>query len=147
MIWLFIGVAALIVLLVLGVAYRVVTAIIGHAIGPRHRVLECVLESGAPHSSWVEGRQTDAERTRRRCLNRLDGLVAYVRRTQLVADEPTRQELLARLASIRARWHEPDWYRLLEQTQRADATPKPSGWAARWSAPGPARKSRDRQGD
>ena len=79
-------------------------------VGRRHRQLQHVLETGRPAPGWVRrNRGDDVRRLRARCLRRLDALLAYAERSQLVADEQTRRELIRQLRDLREQWQRTDW--------------------------------------
>jgi hypothetical protein len=67
----------------------------GAQIALRHREAEHIMESREPPDTWSDSHDR---------VNRLDGLIAYFRQSQLVADEPTREFLLNELQDVRQRW-------------------------------------------
>jgi hypothetical protein len=90
-------------------------------IGQKHLLMNEILTTGNVPDSWskrfvpklaeLKGSPANAERLRRvqtearqDYIRRLDQLIKYIRTTHLVADEETREEVLAQLQSIRSDW-------------------------------------------
>jgi hypothetical protein len=85
--------------------------IASQVIGKKHHLLEEIVNTGEVPQSWTSSRMPrflqDAEsqeRRHKRFLRKLDDLIQYVRTTPLVADEESREVLLARLFEVRADW-------------------------------------------
>jgi hypothetical protein len=85
--------------------------IASQVIGKKHHLLEEIVNTGEVPQSWTSSRMPwflqDAkaqERRHKRLLRKLDDLIQYVRTTSLVADEESRDVLLARLFEVRADW-------------------------------------------
>ena len=105
-----------VVLLVLMVlAIWAMTVVSRRMVGDKHHALQSIVETRQVPDAWrkhpIKDTELAAERVaaiqqqaKSRYLQQLDGLIAYARRSTLVADEETRQTLLVQLADVRAEW-------------------------------------------
>jgi hypothetical protein len=80
-------------------------------IGKKHHLLEEIVNTGEVPQSWISSPMPwflqDAKaqkRQHKRFLRKLDDLIQYVRTTSLMADEESREVLIARLFEVRADW-------------------------------------------
>lgn len=91
-------------------------------IGNRHQLLEEITNNGTVPKSWShkferkinrlnqESRRMDSvkilESARKSYLKKIDGLTAYVKKTNLVQDEETRTMLMQDLLNVKRQWEE-----------------------------------------
>jgi hypothetical protein len=81
-----------------------------HAVPPAWQA-ELAEASGGPTADGARtGRQERRRaRARRACLRRLRRLIAFSRRTSIVADEEAREVLLSELTQVSAQWQSASW--------------------------------------
>lgn len=68
-------------------------------VGQKHRLLEEIMETGEMPLAWTSTTQTS-----RQIGRKLNSLIKYAQTTPLIADEETRQQLLAQLNKAQADW-------------------------------------------
>jgi hypothetical protein len=79
----------------------------GRSTRRRFEEAEHIVQTGRPPESWLAATaKLDGPRRRRELLRRLEKLVEFFRTSPVVADEATRELLLARLSDARKPWDE-----------------------------------------
>lgn len=114
------------------------------SIEERHRALEMIVNDGEVPVKWIAkyrqraaalrgagGTQADLEAVvdvaRRSVGREADRLVKYMRTTRLVADEDTREQLVAGIADRRHEWDEAGWSQIVDPVDLKGRGPTNSG--------------------
>ena len=104
-----------VVLILMLLSILTMTVVSRRMVGDKHHALQSIVETRQVPEAWrkhpAKSANISAERVaalqqqaKSRYLHQLDGLIAYATKSTLVADEETRQTLLAQLTAVRAEW-------------------------------------------
>ena len=112
--WILILSSAVVLGVIAAASCRLAIHVLAKTVEERHREMDHVFETRRPPAKWLRPATAELGRkahecAKRACLKRLDALLAYARRTVTVADEESRETLVAELEEVRAEWLAGDW--------------------------------------